>query len=84
MAYEFISVQRYVRYCCAKRLLQSDVEIVLKKIGQLQSGGQMVKSQEISVFYNALLLDKIISVDQIVHRHLFFANSIFRFNIRDY
>ena len=45
-------------YCCVTRLLQSGVEIVLKKIGLKQSGGQFVKSQEISVFYNALLLDK--------------------------
>ena len=30
--------------------LQSGVEIVLKKIGHEQSGGQIVKSQEISVF----------------------------------
>ena len=54
----FISVQRYVSYCCVTRLLQSGVEIVLKKIGNKPSGGQIVKSQEISVFYNALLLDK--------------------------
>ena len=51
-----MSVQRYVRYCCVTRLLQSGVEIVLKKIGHEQSGGQIVKSKE--VFYNALLLDK--------------------------
>ena len=38
--------------------VKSGVEIVLKKIGHEQSGGQIVKSQEISVFYNALLLDK--------------------------
>ena len=31
---------------------------MLKKIGNKPSGGQIVKSQEISVFYNALLLDK--------------------------
>ena len=31
---------------------------MLKKIGHEPSGGQIVKSQEISVFYNALLLDK--------------------------
>ena len=36
-------------YCCATRLLQSGVEIVLKNIGHEQSGGQVVKSQEISV-----------------------------------
>ena len=34
----------------ASRLLQSGVEIVFKKIGHEQSGGQIVKSQEISVF----------------------------------
>ena len=38
--------------------LQSGVEIVLKKIGHEPSGGQIVKSQEMSVFYNAVLLDK--------------------------
>ena len=37
-------------YGCAKRRLQSGVEIVLKKIGHEQSGGQIVKSQEISIF----------------------------------
>ena len=41
-------------YCCVTRLFQSGVEIVLKKIGHEQRGGQIVKSQEIS----ALLLDK--------------------------
>ena len=45
-----ISVQRYFRYCCFTRLLQSGGEIMLKKIGHEQSGGQIVKSQEISVF----------------------------------
>ena len=45
-------------YCCVTRLLQSGVQIVLKKIGNEQSGCQIVKSQEIRVFYNALLLDK--------------------------
>ena len=34
---------------CVTRLLQSDVEIVLKKIGHEHSGGRFVKSQEISV-----------------------------------
>ena len=37
-------------YGCFTRLLQSYVEIVLKKIGHEQSGGQIVKSQEIRVF----------------------------------
>ena len=37
-------------YGCVTRVLQSDVEIVLKKIGNEQSGGQIEKSQEISVF----------------------------------
>ena len=37
-------------YCCVTRLLQSGVEIVLKKIDHEQNGGQIVKSQEISVF----------------------------------
>ena len=31
---------------------------MLKKIGREASGCQIVKSQKISVFYNALLLDK--------------------------
>ena len=35
-------------YGCILRLLQSGVELVLKKIGHEQSGGQIVKSQEIS------------------------------------
>ena len=35
---------------------------MLKKIGQEPSGGQIVKSQEISV-YNALLLDKFKQLD---------------------
>ena len=37
-------------YGCITRLLKSGVEIVLKKIGHEQSGVQIVKSQEISVF----------------------------------
>ena len=37
-------------YCCVTRLLQSGVEIVFKQIGHEQSGRQIVKSQEISVF----------------------------------
>ena len=36
-------------YCYVTRLLHSGVEIVLKKIGHEPSGGQIVKSQEISV-----------------------------------
>ena len=36
-------------YCCIACLFQSGVETVLKKIGHEQSGGQIVKSQEISV-----------------------------------
>ena len=36
-------------YCCVTRLLQSGVEIVLKKIGHEDRGGHIVKSQEISV-----------------------------------
>ena len=39
----------YVMYCCVTRLLQSGTENVLKKIGHEQSGGQIVKSQEISL-----------------------------------
>ena len=37
-------------YGCVIRLLQSGVELALKKIGHEQSGSQIVKSQEISVF----------------------------------
>ena len=37
-------------YSCVTSILQSGVEIVLKKIGHEQSGGQIVKSQEVSVF----------------------------------
>ena len=37
-------------YYCVTRLLQSGVEIVLQKIGHEQSGGQIVKVQETSVF----------------------------------
>ena len=73
-------------YGCVTRLLQSGVELVLKKIGHEQSGGQIVKSQEISVF---IMLSCWISSsnwnhvnDQIVPRHLFFANFIFKFIIR--
>ena len=36
-------------YGCVTRTLKSGVEIVLKKIGHEQSGGQIAKSQEISV-----------------------------------
>ena len=78
-------MQRYVRYCCVTHLLQSGVEIVLKKIGHEQSGGQIVKSQEIRVF---IMLSCWISssnwnhLDQSVYRH-FFANPIVKFMIRD-
>ena len=48
-------------------------------------GGQIVKSQKISVFkcsFTGLIKAMgIVSVDQIVARHLFFANSIFDFII---
>ena len=37
-------------YGCVTGLFQSGVELVLKKIGHEKSGGQIVKSQEISVF----------------------------------
>ena len=36
-------------YGCVTRTLKSGGEIVLKNIGHEQSGGQIVKSQEISV-----------------------------------
>ena len=75
-------------YCCVTRLLQSGVELVLKKIGHEQSGGQIVKSQEISIF---IMLScwincsnwNHLSRDQIIHRHLFFANPIFKFIMHD-
>ena len=70
------------------RLLSPSVKNVLKKIGHKPSGGQIVKSQKISVF---IMLSSwirqamgIVSVDQMVLRHLFFANSIFTFTIRNY
>ena len=60
---------------------------MLKKVGHEPSRGQIVKSQEISVLIITLAglvqAMRIISVDPIVLRHLFFANSIFRFIIRD-
>ena len=60
---------------------------MLKIIGQEPSGGQIVKSQEISVFImlSCWIVQAIgfISVDQIVPRHLFFANVIFQFIIPD-
>ena len=37
-------------YGCVTCLMESGVELVLKKIGHEQSGGQIVKSQEIGVF----------------------------------
>ena len=43
-------------YCCVTCLLQSCVEIVLKKIGHEQSGGQIVVTGN-KRFFNALLLD---------------------------
>ena len=42
--------ERCVKYCCVTRLLQSGVKNMLKKICHEPSGGQIVKSQEISVF----------------------------------
>ena len=44
-------------YCSVTHLLQSGIEIVLKKIGHEPSGGQIVKSQGKRRFYNVLLLD---------------------------
>ena len=41
---QFVSVQRYVKYCCVTRLLQLGVKNVLKNIGHEPSGGQIVKS----------------------------------------
>ena len=36
---------------------------MLQKVGHKPSGGQFVKSQEISLFYNALLLNKLMQLD---------------------
>ena len=61
---------------------------MLKKIGYEPSGGQIVKSQKISVFIMLFCWINsrmgLVSVDQIVLRHLFVANSIFNFIISDY
>ena len=63
---------------------------MLKKIACEPSGGSNCKVTEKKRFYNALFsagLIKamgIVSVDRIEPRHLFFANSIFNFIIRDY
>ena len=46
----FISVQRYVRYCCITCCLKPGVKNVYKKIGQKPSRCQIVNSQKISVF----------------------------------
>ena len=51
-------------------------KLCLKKLGHEPSGGQIVKSQEVQAM-------GIISVDQIVLRHLFCANFIIKFIIRD-
>ena len=74
-------------YCCVTRLLQSGVEIVLKKIGHEQSGGQIVKPQEISVF---IMLSCWISSSNWNHisrsnctQTPILASSIFEFIIRD-
>ena len=44
---------------------------MLKKIGHERSGGQTVKSQETSVFYNALLLDKFNQLESIQKTKLY-------------
>ena len=46
--------------------------------------GSNCKVTEKEHFYNALMLDKFKQWDQNVLRHLFFANFIFKFIIRDY
>ena len=55
-AVAFISVRRYVSYCCITHHSQPEVKNVLKKINHKPSGGQIVKSYK-KRFYNALLLD---------------------------
>ena len=51
-------------------------KLCYKKIGHEPSGGQIVMTQEIRVFI-MLSCQQVISVDQIVLRHIFFSNSIF-------
>ena len=46
----FISVQRYVSYCCITHSLQSEVKNVSQSIGYNPSWGQNVKSHKISDF----------------------------------
>ena len=46
----FISMQRYVKYCCITYRFQPGVKNVYKKNGHKPSRGQIVKSQKISVF----------------------------------
>ena len=65
------------------------INCVKNKIGHKPSGGQIVKSHKISVFIllpckKKIQAMEIVSVDQIILRHLFFANSIFNFIICDY
>ena len=61
---------------------------MLKKIGHEPSGGQIVKSQKISVFIMLSCWisssNGLVSVNQNVPRPLLFANFIFKFIIRDY
>ena len=62
----------------------------IKKMGHKPSGVQIIKSHKITDFinYNALAgfvqEMEIVSVDQMLLRHLFFANSIFNFIIGNY
>ena len=59
----------------------------LKKIGHDPSGGQIVKSQKISVLCSFAGLIQgmgIVSVYQLELRHLFFGNSIFNFIKHDF
>ena len=60
---------------------------MLKKIGHEPSGGQIVKSQEISVFKNALLLDKFKQLDSYQYIKLYpdtySLHFIFKFITRD-
>ena len=59
---------------------------LLKKIGNEPSGGggSNCKVSENKRLYNALMPMELVSVNENVPRHLFFANFIFKFVIHDY
>ena len=53
----FISVQRYVRYCCITHNLSPGVKNNFKKIGHINQVGTNCKVTENKRFNNALLRD---------------------------